>query len=100
MAKEECILFPAIEQMEREQEGGPAASAAGCGLEGPIAQMRFEHRSAVQLLEQLRPCAAGLEAVAGSSWRRRFAELADDLGEHIRLEEEELFPLAHRLAGI
>ena len=100
MEKEERILFPAVEQMERELENGTAPLPPGCGLEGPIAQMSFEHQNALAALGRLLQIVAGRPAAVGAPLGPRFTELADDLREHIRLEEEELFPLARRLAGI
>lgn len=83
LMKEEQILFPAI---LARCEGGVSG---GCGLAGPIAQMRAEHDEIRTLEDALRsaareagPLEAGLLA------------MLDDLVEHARKEDEELFPAA------
>ncbi|MEZ5812808.1 MAG: hemerythrin domain-containing protein [Rhizobiaceae bacterium] len=84
MKKEELILFPAIRR-------------AVVGLDAPIAAMRADHddheaevRRIMQLTDDLT-----LPEGACRSWTRLYAEVGeflDDLKEHIRLENDILFP--------
>ena len=85
MKKEELILFPAI-----RAGGGP-------GIEHPIAMMRADHDDHAVEVAVIRRITGGptLPAGACGSWTRLYAgldEFMDDLAEHIRLENEVLFP--------
>ena len=85
MRKEELILFPAI------RKGGKP------GIEMPIAAMRADHDGHNQEIAQIRALTGGL-ALPGRAcrtWTALYQELEDfvaDLEEHIRLENEVLFP--------
>jgi len=83
LAKEEQILFPAILALCEHGD------MVGCGLVGPIQQMRHEHDEIRAMELELR----GLAASAGQS-RDELVALLDDLAEHARREDEELFPAA------
>jgi len=85
MKKEELILFPAI------RAGGHP------GLEHPIAEMRTDHDHHEADVERIRAITGGpyLPEGACRSWTRLYAgveEFISDLNEHIRLENEVLFP--------
>lgn len=95
MMKEEMILFPMIERSEATS----GAAMMGCGVQGPISQMLYEHREAKELLLQITDATKRIDGIdqglsADVTW------LNDDLYEHIRKEEEELFPGALRLCGV
>lgn len=85
--KEEQILFPMILALD----AGPGG--AGCGVDGPIAQMRSEHDLIRGLEHELRRVAHLADAERGA-----LIALLDDLAEHARREDEELFPRAILLA--
>jgi regulator of cell morphogenesis and NO signaling len=85
MKKEELILFPAIRQDER------------LGLETPISAMRADHNEHDRKIAEIRRLTVGLVPPKGAcqTWTALYAGLADfltDLEEHIRLENEVLFP--------
>ncbi len=85
MKKEELILFPAI------RKGGMP------GIEMPIAQMRADHDDHEGEIAEIRRLTDGLalpERACGT-WTALYgglAEFVDDLQEHVRLENEVLFP--------
>ncbi|HMT99076.1 MAG TPA: hexameric tyrosine-coordinated heme protein [Amaricoccus sp.] len=85
MKKEELILFPAI------RKGG------GSGIEHPIAVIRVDHDGHEREVDQIRRLTQGMTPPEGActSWATLYAGLAefvDDLTEHIRLENDVLFP--------
>ena len=85
MKKEELILFPAI-----RAGGGP-------GLAHPIAVMRADHDDHERAIAGIRHLTQNLELPDGAcgTWTRLYAGLAEfiaDISEHIRLENEVLFP--------
>ncbi len=85
MKKEELILFPAI------RKGGMP------GIENPIAVMRADHDGHDADLAQIRRITNEFTLPEGActSWAtliEGLKEFADDLTEHIRLENEILFP--------
>ncbi|WP_372884401.1 hemerythrin domain-containing protein [Shimia sp.] len=85
MRKEEMILFPAI------RRGGMP------GIEHPIAVMRADHEGHADDLSAIRSLTRDFTLPEGacSSWQtlyRDLAEFTEDLGEHMRLENEVLFP--------
>lgn len=88
MMKEEAILYPAIIALAERGE------ADGCGIAGPIQQMSAEH-------DQIRTLEAALRSAARDAGPHEADLLAmlDDLSEHARIEDEELFPTALALAG-
>lgn len=84
MKKEELILFPAIRN-------------AAARLDAPIAAMRADHDDHQAEIAQIRRLTNGLTLPDGAcrSWTRLYSEVdefLDDLGEHIRLENDVLFP--------
>jgi regulator of cell morphogenesis and NO signaling len=85
MKKEELILFPAI-----RKGGGP-------GIENPIAVMRADHDDHATEVAEIRRLTAGLSLPQGAcgTWTALYAglnEFITDLEEHIRLENDVLFP--------
>ena len=103
MQKEEQILFPFIESLEGALEtgAGPAGSCFG-SVRNPIRMMMREHDAAEAILKALRAVTRdyALPADASESFAGLYSglqELEADLTEHIRLENEVLFPRALRL---
>lgn len=85
MKKEELILFPAI------RRGGMP------GIENPIAVMRSDHDDHDREVAEIRRLTHDLTLPEGAcrTWTALYQGLAaflDDLHEHIRLENEVLFP--------
>lgn len=85
MKKEELILFPAI------RKGGVP------GLENPIAAMRADHDDHADEIAEIQRLTAGLTLPEGAcrTWTALYSgldEFLSDLGAHIRLENEVLFP--------
>jgi regulator of cell morphogenesis and NO signaling len=85
MKKEELILFPA---MRRKPAGG---------LDVPIAQMRHDHDDHGEHLRRLESLTGNFTLSEGAcrSWQALYtgsAKLANDLMEHIHLENNILFP--------
>ncbi len=92
MAKEEQVLFPAM----REGYQG--------SLDMPIRVMRHEHDGHGEILRALAAITGGfaLPADACRSWQALYAgaeKLADDLTQHIHLENNVLFPRFERRWG-
>ena len=82
--KEELILFRAIRY-------------AAAGLDAPIAAMRADHDNQEAEVDQIRHLTNNLTLPDGAcrSWTRLYTEVGeflDDLEEHIRLENDVLFP--------
>ena len=89
MKKEELILFPAIRRA-KVLGGMP-------GIESPIAVMRADHAGHDQEVAEIRRLTANLSLPDGACgpWTRLYsglAEFIDDLTEHMRLENDVLFP--------
>ena len=85
MKKEELILFPAI------RKGGLP------GIENPIAVMRADHDDHVTEIAEIRRLTGDLTLPEGAcgTWSALYAGLAEfleDLEEHMRLENDVLFP--------
>jgi regulator of cell morphogenesis and NO signaling len=85
MKKEELILFPAI-----RRGGGP-------GIANPIAVMRADHDDHAREVAEIRRLTADLRLPQGAcrTWTALYAGLDEflaDLAEHIRLENDVLFP--------
>lgn len=85
MKKEELILFPAI------RKGGMP------GIENPIAVMRADHAGHEREVAEIRRLTANLSLPDGAcgTWTglyRGLTEFLADLTEHMRLENDVLFP--------
>ena len=103
MQKEEQILFPYIEALEKAAGSGgrPAESCFGT-VRNPIRMMMAEHDTAEGILAELRAATNGyaLPPDASSPLKALYAglvSLEEDLHRHIRLENDFLFPGAIRL---
>ena len=105
LAKEEQILFPLIEQIERYiKNGGPEPNMHCGNITNPINQMEYEHEVAGGLLAEIRKTTSGYNppADACESFKALYEglrELEDNLHEHIHLENNILFPKAVNLEG-
>lgn len=85
MKKEELVLFPAI------RRGGMP------GIEAPIFAMRADHDDHDRDVAEIRRLTRGLTLPAGAcrTWTALYSGLEEflaDLAEHIRLENDVLFP--------
>lgn len=89
MQKEEVILFPAISALARGE------GISGCGVGGPIAQMRAEHDEIRTLEDALRNASRDAGALES-----RLLALLDDLAEHAAKEDALLFPAALEMAMV
>jgi regulator of cell morphogenesis and NO signaling len=104
MLKEEQILFPYIEQLEEAAgRGEPAPTPFPCGtLRNPIESMMQEHEQTEQALRRLREQCSNYTVPADASISlRTLYEALDyfekDLRQHVRLENNVLFPRAAEL---
>lgn len=103
LAKEEQILFPYATALEAALEKGtPLPHACFPTVQAPIRVMHMEHDAAQDLLQQLRATTAnyadpGCYCENGTEFYRRLAALDADLHEHIRVENDVLFPRAVQL---
>ena len=91
MKNEELVLFPAI------RRGG------GRGIGELIVATRADHAEHDHQLAEIRRLTSNLAPPEGacSSWNTLYAglaEFADDLSEHIRLENDVLFPRFEKVA--
>lgn len=92
MKKEELILFPAIR------------AGAGPGIAHPISVMRADHDDHGRAVTEIRRLTHDLTLPEGAcgTWTRLYTdlyEMIEDLTEHIRLENEVLFPQFESTAG-
>lgn len=99
LEKEEQVLFPFIAQMEEEATGGSHAQACFRSVAQPIAMMEQEHDSAESLLSEMRKISKDFAppAWACATYIAFYAGLdlfADDLRQHVHLENDILFPRA------
>jgi regulator of cell morphogenesis and NO signaling len=98
--KEERVLFPYIEQLERSRMENAAPPKACFGsVESPVRQMIAEHEGAAHLLEDMRtatrgftPWAGACPTTAGLYYGLKAFE--SDLHRHVHLENNLLFPRA------
>lgn len=104
LMKEENILFPTINDMEEAALSGNADGPIGCGTEGPINQMKYEHdiikESLARLEKDVREISGLIDKTEhkDKDFVRNFIknalEMKEDLLLHIKIEEEDLFPAA------
>jgi regulator of cell morphogenesis and NO signaling len=103
LEKEEQILFPYIEQIERHLRYSTPMPEVHCGsVQNPIRQMEYEHDNAGEALEKIRQLTGNFQPPpdACEKFKALYDELArleNDLHEHIHLENNILFPKAVRL---
>ncbi|MCC7007947.1 MAG: DUF542 domain-containing protein [Acidobacteria bacterium] len=106
MVKEEHILFPFIHEMAAAARAGTRPSAGPFGtLLNPIRVMEADHFEAESLMTKLSALTHGYAVPAGASptHSRCYEELArfeQDLVQHVRLENDVLFPGAIALEGL
>lgn len=89
MKKEELILFPALKGGKAQTVAGPVAEI--------LTRMREDHEEHDEDLARIEALTGGLSLPEGAcrSWQALYLgtlKLLRDLGEHIRLENEVLFP--------
>jgi len=100
MQKEEQILFPYIERLERAKEGEePFEPPFFQTVRNPVHMMMQEHDSAGDALKAMRNLSSGYQtpAEACESYRevyRSLAEFEADMHTHVHLENNILFPRA------
>jgi regulator of cell morphogenesis and NO signaling len=99
MAKEECVLFPAVRRLEQERIV-PAGSFGT--VASPIRMMEAEHDHAGGALVVMRALTNGFTPPADAcpTYRALLAALADleaDMHRHVHAENNVLFPRAVRL---
>lgn len=102
LQKEEQVLFPMIEELHGAQTMGREPNIMGCGVHGPVAQMRHEHGVVKELLDRLTtaidlPAGDPAAPCISDDIRGQVRALRDDLFEHIRKEDDLLFPKAEAL---
>jgi len=103
MWKEEMVLFPLIRGLVSAEASGSAAPPAHCGsVRNPVRVMEHEHDAALRALAEMRRL-TGDYALAGDACSScqvlydGLKQLEADLIEHIRLENDILFPRAAEL---
>lgn len=105
MQKEEQILFPFIDSLERAaSEGSPVEAPFFQTVRNPIYSMMREHDSAGELMRQIRSSSNGYKvpADACTSYQAAYQGLEEfekDLHLHVHLENNILFPRAVELEG-
>ena len=103
MQKEEQILFPSIDAMERAANGNGAVEPPFFQtVKNPIYSMMQEHDSAGALVRQIREQSSGFKAPADActSYQAAYQGLVEfekDLHLHVHLENNILFPRAVEL---
>jgi len=103
MFKEEQILFPYIENLERAVANGePVPTPVFGTVRNPVRMMMQEHDDAGQALRDLRKASSNYKVPADGciSFRtlyRALEEFEKDLHQHIHLENNILFPRAAEL---
>ena len=103
MQKEEQILFPYIEKLERAEEGMEEIERPFFQtVRNPVHMMMLEHDSAGEALKAMRKLSSGYHAPAGAceSYReayRLLREFEADMHTHVHLENNILFPRAVEL---
>ncbi|HYX42630.1 MAG TPA: iron-sulfur cluster repair di-iron protein [Pyrinomonadaceae bacterium] len=103
MLKEELVLFPYITRLEAAVARGDAPLRPPFGtVNNPVRMMMYEHDTAGALLRKLRATTNNYAAPADAclSYQTLYGALADfaqDLHQHIHLENNLLFPRAIEL---
>ena len=105
MQKEEMVLFPYIEAMERSAKGdGSLEPPFFQTVRNPIQAMMREHDAAGDRVKQIRKISGGYTAPAGActSFKALYEDLKQfeaDLHLHVHLENNILFPRAVEIEG-
>ena len=100
LQKEEIVLFPYIETLERRRNGGAEApEACFASVESPIRMMMHEHESAGALMEEMRAATSGFTPWNGAcpttvGLYDGLDAFERDLHRHVHLENNLLFPAA------
>lgn len=103
MLKEEQVLFPYIERMEKAVFAGQAVPPAFFGtVRNPVQAMMNEHDGAGDLIKQIRELTNGYTVPNGAcpTYQAMLAGLDEferDLHQHVHLENNILFPRAVRM---
>ena len=100
LEKEEQMLFPYIVGLEEAAADGSAApSACFRSVMAPVSAMMREHDNAEEIMEQLRRLTNGFEppewaCARNTAFHQSLAAFAEDLRQHVHLENDQLFPRA------
>ncbi len=103
--KEEQVLFPYAVALEASHTtGAPAPHACFPSVHFPIRVMLTEHDTASGILAELRAVSSNYTVPEwvcdnGAEFFRRLEAMDKDLHEHIRVENEELFPRCIEMEG-
>jgi regulator of cell morphogenesis and NO signaling len=103
MEKEERVLFPYMVSLSDALERGERPPSAPFGsLEGPLHVMAMEHARCASMLDELRRVTDDLTSPPGASsdvceLYRGIRAFEADLREHMRVENDLLFPRARAL---
>ncbi len=98
LEKEEQILFPYASALEASlTTGSPAPHACFPSVQYPIRVMHNEHDTVEGILKELRAVSSNYSVPPGfcengAEFYNRLAAMEADLHEHIRVENEVLFP--------
>ncbi|MGH9565605.1 MAG: hemerythrin domain-containing protein, partial [Candidatus Angelobacter sp.] len=100
MRKEEMVLFPYIKRLEEAADAGRRVPRPPFGtIRNPVRMMELEHEAAGDLLEQISKKSSDYTppAEACFSYKALYTalkEFAEDLHQHVHLENNILFPRA------
>jgi regulator of cell morphogenesis and NO signaling len=103
LQKEESVLFPYIGQLDATAAKAiPISRPVFGSVTNPVRMMRLEHEETDNVLRRIRQLTneytpAGTASPEIRDLYQSMRELETDLREHIRLEEDLLFPQAARL---
>ncbi len=105
MQKEEQVLFPRIQEMEKWVAEGTEIRINHTYLQSPITMMEQEHDHAGELLAEINKLTGNYNppADACTTFKLSFAALQAfemDLHQHVHLENNILFPKALQLFGL
>lgn len=100
LQKEEIVLFPYIEKLEKRRNGGAETpEACFASVESPIRMMMHEHEAAGALMEEMRAATGGFTPWIGAcpttvGLYDGLNAFERDLHRHVHLENNLLFPAA------
>ncbi len=98
MRREEVILFPLIERLERAVTAGQPAPHNTFGpLSNAIQFMNEDHHFENKLLGRMAEISGGFAGSSFAGVMEHLRTMRLDLEEHVRKEDESLFPAAIRL---
>jgi regulator of cell morphogenesis and NO signaling len=105
MQKEEAVLFPYIEEMERAVSSGSMKPVPFFGtVANPVRMMMMEHETAGEVLREIRKLSGGFVVPEGvcisyETLYKALEAFEQDLHQHIHLENNILFPRAVEMEG-